>query len=36
MQTMRTMARNMAWMLKNLSGKVHPELEDWEPMHFIR
>ena len=36
MQTMRTMARNMAWMLKNLSGKVHPKLEDWEPMHFIR
>ena len=36
MQTMRTMARNMAWLLKSLNGKAHPELEDWEPMHFIR
>ncbi len=38
MQTMRTLGRNMAWLLKNLKkGKVAtPELEEWKPTHFIR
>ena len=38
MQTMRTMARNMAWMIKQFqSGNVAmPEAEPWQPMHFIR
>lgn len=38
MQTMRTLANNMAWMLKNLSGikTDAPEREPWAPMHFIR
>ena len=39
MQTMRTMANNMAWLLKKIheSGKTnYPEREPWQPMHFIR
>lgn len=38
MQTMRTLARNMAWLLKNIAaGAVpRPEPEAWQPMHFIR
>ena len=38
MQTMRTLARNMAWLLKNIAaGAVpRPEEEPWQPMHFIR
>ena len=39
MQTMRTLARNMAWALKNLhrDGAVPvPAREEWAPMHFIR
>ena len=38
MQTMRTLARNMAWMLKNIhSGNAElPQYEPWQPMHFIR
>ncbi len=38
MQTMRTLARNMAWLLKNLAaGAVpRPASEPWQPMHFIR
>ena len=38
MQTMRTLARNMAWLLR----KIHtgqgsaPQHEPWQPMHFIR
>ncbi len=38
MQTMRTMARNMAWMIKQLrrDDSAMPELEDWQPTHFIR
>ena len=39
MQTMRTMARNMAWLLKKIhqDGKpAYPEAEPWQPMHFIR
>ena len=39
MQTMRTMANNMAWLLKKIhaSGNPdYPEREEWKPMHFIR
>ncbi|MBQ6964323.1 MAG: flavodoxin family protein [Bacteroidaceae bacterium] len=39
MQTMRTMANNMAWLLKKIhaDGNLnYPEREPWEPMHFIR
>ncbi len=40
MQTMRTMARNMAWMLKKFHGVATtptPIQElPWQPMHFIR
>ena len=39
MQTMRTLGRNMAWLLKNLkSGDAIPRTADepWQPMHFIR
>ena len=39
MQTMRTMANNMAWLLKKIhtGGETnYPEREQWEPMHFIR
>ncbi len=38
LQTMRTLGRNMAWMLKNLSkgGEPVPEREPWTPTHFIR
>lgn len=36
MQTMRCLADNLAWMVKNLSGKDTPEREPWQPMHFIR
>lgn len=39
MQTMRTMANNMAWLLKKIheSGEPnYPEREPWQPMHFIR
>lgn len=38
MQTMRTMARNMAWMIKQFkSGSAAmPEMEPWQGMHFIR
>ena len=39
MQTMRTLGRNMAWLLKNLHahGAVPPPVpEPWQPMHFIR
>lgn len=38
-QTMRTLARNMAWLLKCTEGKRtpgRPATEPWEPMHFIR
>ena len=39
MQTMRTLARNMAWIVKNLrrDGAVprHAD-EPWQPMNFIR
>ena len=39
MQTMRTLANNMAWTLKKLHGietTESPEREPWTPMHFIR
>lgn len=39
MQTMRTMASNMAWLLKKIhaNGKPgYPQREVWQPMHFIR
>ena len=38
MQTMRTLARNLAWLLKSIAaGAVpRPEPEAWQPMHFIR
>jgi multimeric flavodoxin WrbA len=34
MQTMRQLARNMAWLLKN--NAPSPAKEEWQPMHFIR
>ncbi len=39
MQTMRTMARNMAWLLKKIhadGSPDYPDLEPWEATHFIR
>ena len=39
LQTMRTLANNMAWMLKKLQGVETtdaPEREPWNPMNFIR
>ncbi|MBQ4022234.1 MAG: flavodoxin family protein [Bacteroidales bacterium] len=37
MQTMRTLANNMAALLKSTGGKpLPPREEPWEPMHFIR
>ena len=36
MQTMRTLAHNLAWMLRGLAGEKAPERETWQPMHFIR
>lgn len=39
MQTMRTLADNMAFLLKKIhaDGKPeYPEREPWQPMHFIR
>lgn len=39
MQTMRTLANNMAWLLKkikNVPTAELPEREPWQPMHFIR
>jgi multimeric flavodoxin WrbA len=39
MQTMRTLGRNIAWLIKNLraGGAVPPPApEPWQPMHFIR
>ncbi len=39
MQTMRTLAHNLAWMLRGLRGEnspALPEREPWQPMHFIR
>ena len=39
MQTMRTLGRNMVWLLKNLrrdDAVPRPADEPWQPMHFIR
>lgn len=36
MQTMRTLARNMAFALKAMANLPKPQLEPWQPMHFIR
>ena len=39
MQTMRTLARNMAWVVKNLKradAVARPADEPWQPMNFIR
>ena len=39
MQTMRTLADNMAWLLKKIHADGqpdYPEREEWQPMHFIR
>ena len=37
MQTMRTLANNMAALLKATGGKLMPGSDEpWEPMHFIR
>ena len=39
MQTMRTLAKNLAWVLKNLhrdGAEARPGREEWQPMHFIR
>ena len=39
LQTMRTLARNMAWLLKSTNGEKapgRPADEAWETMHFIR
>ena len=39
MQTMRTLGKNMAWVLKNLKrdgAEPRPAAEEWQPMHFIR
>ena len=39
MQTMRTLADNMSWLLKKIHADGqpgYPEREPWAPMHFIR
>jgi len=39
MQTMRTLARNMAWLLRKIhadSQPTPPDREPWAPMNFIR
>ena len=39
MQTMRTMANNMAWLLKKIHANGnpdYPEREAWQPLNFIR
>ncbi len=39
MQTMRTLADNMAWLLKKIhadGNPAYPERESWQPMNFIR
>lgn len=39
LQTMRTLARNLAWMIRGLravNAPAVPEREPWQPTHFIR
>lgn len=40
LQTMRTLANNMAWLIENRktgekAGISRPKREDWQPTHFI-
>lgn len=39
MQTMRTLANNMTFLLKQIHANgtpLYPEREEWKPMHFVR
>ena len=39
MQTMRTMANNLAWLLKKIHANGnpdYPEREEWQPLNYIR
>lgn len=36
MQTMRTLAKNMAYLLRATENQPKPQYEPWQPMHFIR
>ena len=36
LQTMRMLARNLAWMVRSLAGAPHPEREPWQATHFVR
>ena len=39
LQTMRTLADNVAWLLKKIHAgddPEYPEREEWQPTHFIR
>lgn len=36
LQTMRTLGENMAWMLKALEGRKHPDYEPRQRTHFIQ
>ena len=36
MQTMRTMARNMAWLLRSIRDNPPPAREPWQMTSFIR
>ena len=39
MQTMRTLGRNMSWVIKNIfreDAAPRPPQEEWQPMNFIR
>ncbi len=36
MQTMRTLADNMAHMLRRFEGAAQPQREPWAPTHFVR
>ncbi len=36
MQTMRTLAKNMAYLLKAIENQPRPQYEPWQPMHFVR
>lgn len=36
LQTMRQLARNLAWMVRTLRTQPHPVREPWQGTHFIR
>ncbi len=36
LQTMRTMAHNLAYLVKSLDPAKAPAREDWQPTHFVR